>query len=134
MATPEQAERVVVEHYRNPRSFHAPFGVRTLSRQEKMYAVVASGNPSCWRGPVWTVANYFVFRGLCRYGYTKDAQELAEKTVRLLGRDVARTGAMHEYYQPENGEPVLNHGFQSWNFLALNMIAWLEGRPVLNEW
>lgn len=133
LATAEQAERVVFEHYRNSSTFNAPFGVRTLSRLEKMYDLRASSNPSSWLGPVWGISNYLTFRGLLRYGYDKDARELAHKTVALFGRDVERFGALHEYYQPENGEPILNRGFQNWNYLVLNMIAWLEGRPVVEE-
>ena len=133
IATPDQAERVVKEHYRDTRSFNAPFGVRTLSRLEKMYNLRASGNPSSWLGPIWGIANYMTFRGLVRYGFDEDARELAEKTVRLFGRDFERFGALHEYYQPENGEPILNRGFQNWNYLVLNMIAWLEGRETVAE-
>jgi putative isomerase len=131
VATDEQAERIVKEHYHCAETFNAPFGVRTLARAEKMYNVRASGNPSSWLGPIWGISNYLVFRGLARYGYEEDARELAEKTVELFGRDIEHTGAMHEYYQPENGEPILNHGFQNWNMLVLNMIGWLEnGEPV----
>jgi len=74
-----------------------------------------------------------VFRGLINYGYKEEARELAEKTILLLGRDIERFGAMHEYYLPENGEPVLNRGFQNWNFLVLNMAAWLDGKEVIWE-
>ena len=133
LATPEQAQRMVAEHYRNPKTFNAPFGVRSLSRMEKMYNLRGTSNPSSWMGPVWGVANYLTFRGLVRYGFADDARELAERTIRLFGRDVERFGAMHEYYQPENGEPILNRGFQNWNYLVLNMIAWLEGRPTVAE-
>lgn len=130
IATPEQAARVV-ERYRDPRTFNAPYGVRTLSPLEKMYNVRASGNPSLWTGPIWGVSNYLVFRGLVRYGYDAEARELAEKTTRLFGRDFERFGALHEYYLPESGEPVLNRGFQNWNYLVLNMIVWAEGgQPV----
>lgn len=52
IANSQQAERIV-QHYRDPRTFHAPFGVRTLSKLEKMYSIRASGNPSSWLGPVW---------------------------------------------------------------------------------
>ena len=45
-----------------------------------------------------------------------------------------RFGALHEYYLPDNGEPVLNRGFQNWNLLVLNMAAWLEGKEVVEEW
>ena len=133
VATPEQAQRMVSEHYRDVRTFNAPFGVRTLSRLEKMYNLRASGNPSSWLGPVWGISNYMVFRGLVRYGFGDEARELAGKTIALFGADVEKHGALHEYYQPENGAPVLNAGFQNWNYTVMNMIAWLRGEPVVEE-
>jgi putative isomerase len=133
IATPEQAQRMVENYYRDEASFNAPAGVRTLSPLEKMYDVRASGNPSSWQGPVWINANYLVFRGLVNYGFLEDARELAEKTILLLGRDYERFGALHEYYLPENGEPVLNKGFQNWNLLVLNMAAWLDGKEFVCE-
>jgi len=128
-----QQDGGVAEHYRNEKTFNAPAGIRTLSRMEKMYNVRASGGPSSWLGPVLGVSNYLTFRGLVRYGFEDDARDLAEKTVRLFGRDIARFGAMHEYYQPYNGEPILNRGFQNWNYLVLNMIAWPEGKAPIIE-
>ena len=133
VATAEQAADIVRLHFNDTTSFNAPAGIRTLSPLEKMYNTKASGNPSSWQGPVWINVNYLVFRGLLNYGYTDEARQLAEKTVILLGRDFERFGALHEYYLPENGEPVLNRGFQNWNFLVINMIAWLEGRRYITE-
>ncbi len=129
IATPEQAERMVKEHYFNDRTFHAPYGIRTLSKLEKMYTIVKSGNPSCWLGPVWGVSNYMTFEGLCRYGFWEAAKELAVKTVTLFGKDILETGELHEYYHPDTGEGVNNPGFQNWNLLALNMIEWLREQP-----
>ena len=126
IATPEQAERMVREHYLDERTFFAPFGVRTLSKMEKMYAIIKSGNPSCWLGPIWGISNYMVFEGLVKYGFYDEARELAEKTITLFGRDIERTGELHEYYDPESGEGVNNPGFQNWNLLSLNMYRWLE--------
>lgn len=133
IATPAQAERVVREHYENPKTFGASYGVRTLSKMEKMYNVRGTGNPSSWLGPVWGVTNYLTFRGFVRYGFHEAARDLAIKTIRLFGRDFERFGALHEYYQPENGEPILNRGFQNWNYLVLNMINWLESKLVVEE-
>jgi len=133
IATAEQAERIVSEHCRDTRTFNAPFGVRTLSRMEKMYNVRGTGNPSSWLGPVWGISNYMVWRGLLNYGFRNDAEELATKTVQLFGRDLERFGALHEYYQPDNGEPILNRGFQNWNYLVLNMIEWLKGGTPVAE-
>lgn len=133
IATPEQAKRMVEEHYDNKNTFNAPYGIRTLSKMEKMYSLKASGNPSNWLGPVWGVSNYLVWRGLVKYGYKKEAKELATKTVLLFGQDYRRTGSLHEYYQPSNGLPILNPGFQDWNMLVINMIDWIEGKKVVSE-
>jgi putative isomerase len=133
IATPEQAERIVNEHFSDPRTFNSPSGVRTLSKMEKMYSMRASANPSNWRGPIWGISNYMVFSGLINYEYTEEAKGLASKTIMLFGKDFEKNGALHEYYEPETGEPILNKGFQNWNYLVLNMIAWLEGKKVVKE-
>jgi putative isomerase len=128
----EQAERLV-ERYRDNRTFRCNYGIRTLSRLEKMYNLHASNNPSNWLGPVWGISNYLMFRGLQKYGFTEDAQEIAEKTVRLFGKDLEKSGSLHEFYHPDSGEPIMTAGFQNWNFLVLNMIAWLEHGPLFTE-
>lgn len=129
IATQAQAERMR-ERFRDTRTFRANYGVRTLSQLEQQYNLRASNNPSNWLGPVWGISNYLVFRGLLKYGFVDDARELAADTVRLFGQDLRSTGGLHEYYHPDTGEPIMTKGFQNWNFLVLNMIAWLEGRPV----
>jgi hypothetical protein len=133
IATPEQAKRMVAENFKNPKTFNSPYGIRTLSKLEKQYSVIATGNPSNWRGPIWGISNYMVFCGLVDYGFTEEAKEMATKTVLLFGRDFEKYGALHEYYDPESGEPMLNKGFQNWNYLVMNMSAWLEGKPVIKE-
>lgn len=132
IASRDQAQRMV-ERYRDPRTFNARFGVRTLSQLEKMYNLGASNNPSNWLGPIWGVSNYMVFRGLEKYGFQEDARELAEKTVQLFGKDLETNGSLHEFYHPDTGEAIMTHGFQNWDFLVLNMIAYLEDRPMATE-
>lgn len=110
IATPEQAERMVRGRLLDDRTFNSPYGVRTLSKLEKMYNVKASGNPSSWLGPIWGISNYMTWKGVRDYGFEEEARELAAKTIVLFGRDIERTGELHEYYQPDNGEPILNKG------------------------
>ena len=133
IATPEQAKRMVRENLLDERTFNAPYGVRTLSKQEKMYNLRATNNPSNWQGPIWGISNYMVFRGLADYGFNREARKMAEKTIDLFGSDLQKEDALHEYYNPETGEPIMNKGFQNWNYLVLNMIAWMESRPVVRE-
>lgn len=133
IATPEQAQRMVRENLLDEKAFWAPYGVRTLSKYEKMYAIKNSGNPSCWLGPIWGIANYMVFRSLVKYGFTEEARVLAQKTVDLFEKDIAETGVIHEYYDPEDGHPIRNPGFQSWNLLSMNIMAWLNGEDAVEE-
>ena len=133
IADRERAERMVYENMLDKRTFNAEYGVRTLSKLEKMYCIVESGNPSCWLGPIWGISNYICFRSLVKFGYTDEARKLVEKTILMHGRAIEQSGEMYEYYHPDTGEGVSNRGFQSWNFLVNNMIAWYEGRRVIKE-
>lgn len=126
IATDEQAQRMVQENLLDERTFWAPYGVRTLSKLEAMYSMEATHNPSNWNGPIWGVSNYMVFRGLADYGMIREARELAERTVRLYGRDLEENGSLHEYYNPDTGEGIINPGFQNWNYLVVDMIEWLK--------
>jgi putative isomerase len=133
VATPEQAKQMVEKNLIDTNTFCAPYGVRSLSKMEKMYDLRATSNPSNWLGPIWVNANYLVARGLVKYGYQDEARRLAEKTIKLIGMDYEKNGVLHEYYLPDNGEPVMNRGFQDWNYLVLNLIAWYEGKPCVEE-
>ena len=93
---------------------------------EKMYAIIKSGNPSCWLGPIWGISNFMVFDGLRKYDFVDEAKDLAVKTISMFGRDIENNGQMHEYYDPETGLGVNNPGFQNWNLLSLNMFEWLK--------
>ena len=124
---------MVRENLLDENAFWAPWGVRTLSKYEKMYVIKKSGNPSCWLGPIWGISNYLDFRGLVKYGFKAEATELAEKNLSLFEKDIAECGDLHEYYDPESGDPIVNKGFQNWNLLSINMLAWLNGEEVIEE-
>jgi len=132
IATREQAESMAA-HIMDEGTFNSPYGTRTLSRDEKMYNLSATNNPSNWLGPIWIISNYIVFRGLLNYGFVKEAEELCNKTVTLLGQDLEQTGELHEYYEPETGSPVMNSGFINWNMLVLNMVDELSGKPSMGD-
>lgn len=131
IATKEQAE-AMVEHIFDESTFGSDYGVTTLAKDEKMFDLSVTNNPSNWLGPIWLVANYVVFRGLMNYGYREEAELIYERTITLLGRDLEETGSLHEYYDPFDGKPIMNGGFINWNVLALNMADELRGKkPML---
>ncbi len=122
LATPQQAADLVKLHYLNNETFHAAYGVRSLSKQETMYSLARSGNPSNWLGPIWIITNYFVWQGLKNYGYKTEAADLADKTLRLLASNLAAAGSLNEYYDPDTGVPLSHQGFVDWNMLVLEMM------------
>lgn len=128
-ATPKQAELLSVK-WRQEESMGCPYGITTLDKREKMFDLSATNNPSNWLGPIWLVANYAVFKGLLNYGYLEEAKDMCQRTLRLLGTDLRKTGSLHEYYNPFTGEPVMNGGFVNWNILALNMVRELENQKA----
>jgi len=124
-ATQEQAASLA-KHAFDGDTFGSEYGLCTLAKDEKMFDLSVTNNPSNWLGPIWLVANYAVFRGLLNYGYRNEAETIASRSLRLLANDLRKTGCMHEYYNPFTGEPVMNGGFINWNTLALNMALEME--------
>lgn len=131
IATKEQAH-YMVQHICDEETFFSPYGVTTLAKDEKMFDFSITNNPSNWLGPIWLVVNYIVFRALLNYGYHAEAKKICENSIQLLGSDLEKTGCLHEYYNPFNGEPIMNGGFINWNILAINMVDEINGKsPML---
>jgi len=123
IATQEQARQLVETNYLADERLRCESGVRTLSKFETMYSLDFSSNPSNWLGPVWIISNYFVWEALKRYGYEKEAGELAAKTLKILSKDIEVNGSMNEYYHPDTGAALSHKGFMDWNLLVTEMIA-----------
>jgi putative isomerase len=122
LATPDQAKLLVEKNYLADQRFRGDWGVRSLSSSETMYAMDFSSNPSNWLGPVWIIVNYFVWKGLRDFGFREEADELRDKTLRLLSSDLAKNGSLNEYYHPDTGAALSHNGFMDWNLLVLEMI------------
>jgi putative isomerase len=117
IASSAQAD-LMITRLLDPAQFWSPHGVRTLSRDEKLY----DPDHGYWRGPVWILSNYLMMHGLLKYGRKAEAAELAGRTVSLLVADFQKTGGMNENYNPETGAPDAGGHFVSWNLLAEHMV------------
>ncbi len=122
IASREQAQELVKVNYIADDRLCARWGIRSLSSRESMYSLDFSSNPSNWLGPVWIIVNYFAWKGLQRYGFQKEADALADKTIALLAADLKVNGSLNEYYHPDTGAALSHKGFMDWNLLALEMI------------
>ena len=117
---------MVREHIINSGEFWSEYGIRTLAKNEKVYNTEETTNPSNWQGPIWIVSNYIIFKGLINYGYNDIAKKLCKNLLSNLYNDITKNGAMHEYYNPENGSSNINLGFMNWNALAGIMVPELK--------
>lgn len=120
ISSPEQNARLI-QTYLDPQ-FFCEYGIRTLSSKERMYTLESTSNPSNWLGPVWIVSNYCLFKGLLAAGRKDLADDMKERTLKVLGMDIQETGKMSESYIPETGERMMWNGFLNWNCLAVSMI------------
>lgn len=136
-----RAEEMIRRYLLNPNHLLAPYGIRTLSKADPDYnnknVIVPFSN---WQGPVWPIANFIYSVGMVRYGFEKEASELAAHTGTLLLNDIYAYGSMHENYHAETGAPLaptaeqsengIFTGFVGWNLLTQNM---LEG-AIHGKW
>jgi putative isomerase len=123
LPTQSQARDLIARNYSSDDRFRGIYGIRTLSNRESMYSLAPnSGNPSNCLGPLYIITNYIVWKGLTNYGFKKEADELADKTVSLLSSDLDANGSLNEYYDPDTGRALSHQGFVDWNMLVLEMI------------
>ena len=79
--------------------------------------------------PVECVVRNIAAGSICRRLGVKEGLDLNPPTFEFF----LKNDALHEYYNPDTGEPIMNKGFQNWNYLVMNMIAWMEAKPVIEE-
>ncbi len=121
-ATAERANRMVIEHVLNPGEFWLEYPVASYAKTEPDY--YQGSHKECnWRGPTWAPTNYMIFQGLRRYGFPKEAQELAR---RLFMMAVVKNPVLREYYNAETGEGLGQNRF--WGFTALYYAMLLESQ------
>lgn len=110
IATPEEAENLVKNYLLNAKKFYLPFMVPTVPNDEPSF-----DPEGFWRGPVWMATNWFIFKGLKKYGYHKEAQGILDSSLALLEKSGFR-----EQFNPLTGEGLGAHNF-TWGGLVLDM-------------
>lgn len=93
---PDHIRDRLVGHLLNPDEFWGERPIPSVARNDALY-----DPESMWRGPVWVNINYFFIEALQQLGYDDTANELREKTLRLIMDHTS----IYEFYNPETGEP-----------------------------
>lgn len=139
----ERADRVIQEHLLNPEELMASFGIRSMSKKEKHFnnmnngyinpmaaspqkgPVVSSGS-SNWQGPVWAPCTYLGITILARYGYKKEAYDLAERHISFCVKKLEEDGCYHENYHSETGKGLAAPTNGSWAILMPYVLEHIE--------
>ncbi|ATU71497.1 hypothetical protein SXCC_01454 [Gluconacetobacter sp. SXCC-1] len=97
-ATPEQAGALVRELF-NPERFGGTYMVPNVSRDDPAFA-----DNVYWRGRIWPNVNYFLWHGLRRYGFIREASRLATASMLLFNQSWTRHRIAGENYSAVTGE------------------------------
>jgi putative isomerase len=122
-ATPEQARRMLEEHYFNPAEFHGEWVIPSIARN-----VAGFEEQAYWRGRIWGPMNFLVYLGLRRYGLPDARADLARRSRALLLKSWRSEGAIYENYNALTGagnDVTSSDAFYHWGAL-LGAIALLE--------
>ena len=109
----EAAALVALLHDTN--TFSTPYGVPTVSVSEPTFNLDAVWPWPNWRGPIWFAPHWMIVKGLRRYGYESEADQLKKRSIELLEKSGFR-----EFYNPFSGEGYGAKGF-IWGGLVLDM-------------
>lgn len=127
---PDQAQRMIDEHFFNPDEFWGEWVLPSCARNDPAYA-----DQDYWRGRIWAPMNYLVYLGLRRYDLTEARRELVRKSRALLLKEWRDHGHVHENYCGDSGEGCNaenSDAFYHWGGL-LGLIAVLEAEESAHE-
>ena len=98
VATQEQAERMMEEHFFNPEEFWGDYILPAISRNDECYP-----DQDYWAGRIWAPMNFLVYLGIRKYNLPKAQKAIVEKSEDLLLKEWREHGHVHENYCGDTG-------------------------------
>ena len=94
----EQAERMMTEHFYDPREFWGEFIMPSIARNDPAFK-----DNHYWRGRIWAPMNFLVYLGLRNYDLPEARKDMAEKSENLLLKSWLGERHVYENYNAETG-------------------------------
>jgi len=122
-ANQKQAERMIQEHFYNPKEFWGEYIMPSIARNDTAYT-----GKDYWRGSIWAPMNFLVYLGFRNYDLLKARQDLSIKSSELLLKEWRKYCYVRENYHAETGTfpGSRSDHYYHWGAL-LGMIAIMEG-------
>ncbi len=94
----KQAERMMTEHFYNPREFWGEFIMPSIARNDPAFK-----DNHYWRGRIWAPMNFLVYLGLRNYDLPEARKDMVERSENLLLRSWLGDRHVYENYNAETG-------------------------------
>ena len=119
-------KRVIEEHILNPAEFNGHFPIPTVAYNDPRYyhdkpPFEEKSPAGLWRGNIWMPETWIIVKGLYKYGYEKEAKDIASRLIEMMSNQSASVGKSQqfafspaEWYNSENGLGQNNRAF-SWS-------------------
>jgi putative isomerase len=121
--TQQQAERMIAEHFMNPKEFYGQFMIPSISRNDAGFK-----DNDYWRGRIWGPMNFLVYLGLRNYDLPDARKVLADKSRDLIMNEWKKDQKVFENYNSVTGvgaDVGTSDSFYSWGGL-LALIPLME--------
>jgi putative isomerase len=94
----KQAERMMKEHFYNPREFWGEFIMPSIARNDPAFK-----DNHYWRGRIWAPMNFLVYLGLRNYDLPEARKDMVERSENLLLKSWLSERHVYENYNAETG-------------------------------
>ncbi|WP_175549931.1 MGH1-like glycoside hydrolase domain-containing protein [Mariniphaga anaerophila] len=123
VATQEQAERMIKDHFYNPDEFWGEWIIPSIARNDPAFP-----DNTYWRGRIWAPMNYLLYWGVRNYDLPDAKRDIIEKSEALLLKSWTKDKHIFENYNSTTGvgdDVGDSDNFYHWGAL-LGMIKIME--------
>jgi len=96
--TQQQAERMIKEHYFNPKEFYGEYVIPSIARNDPAF-----GDNDYWRGRIWGPMNFLLYMGMQNYTLPDARADLIARSKALLMKNWKADGGVYENYNSVTG-------------------------------
>lgn len=108
----KERAKTLVGHLHNKDLFGANYPVPSVPLNNEWFKPTGY-----WQGPTWLNTNWLIIDGLTRYGFTKEADIIRRKSLKLI-----EDHGCYEYFSPLDGSPAGAKDFSWTAALAIDML------------
>jgi glycogen debranching enzyme len=110
----EMAHEILTRHFLNEEEFNLNYPISSVAKSEPSFYPYES--KFLWRGPTWTVVNWFLYHSFQANGFERESKKLFQSV-----KDLIEKSGFREYYNPTTGKGYGAKDF-TWSGLVVDMM------------